>query len=55
MDKKKLAGLWAVVSMACIIAMLIAQGTFHWEQAWTIPMIGVVICLAVTFFFGREE
>ena len=55
MDKQKIGMLWAIVMIASVIVMIIVQNVTHWELAWIIPMVGVLICFIITFFFKKEE
>lgn len=54
MNEKKLGMLWAIICIASVILMFLAQSLLHWEMAWILPMIGVLICFIATFALRKN-
>lgn len=55
MSKQRLGILWAIICIASVIVMMLVQNITHWDMAWIIPIIGVLIAFVVTFVFGKDE
>ncbi len=55
MDKKKLAQLWAIICIASVVLMLVVMNVTRWDLFWVIPIIGVLVCMVLSFVLGTKD